>query len=437
MTSPTLHVAALQLRAHDRRDFDAAWPGILAAAARTIEDDDVDLLVLPEATIPGYVLGGDDVDDTAMARALAELAALAARTATVIVAGSVVRVGNRLRNAAIAFDRDGSVAGRADKTFLWHFDSRWFEAGDAIEPISTSIGKIGALVCADGRIPTIARALVDRGAQMLVMPTAWVTSGRDPGALENVQADLLARVRAYENGVPFVAANKCGVELGIALYCGKSQIVDASGRTLAIAGERDAEAIAARVDMTPARPHRARVLVPAHAAPRPLPERPIRIAISARDGSALDREHLAWLNAEYAIAPDSTEQLAGLDRAIAVATVDDALAGDPAGIAELRRAGYRVIVWESRSGDGWTRDVARARALESRVYVVVLDRSANRAFAVDPDGAVLCGTFGEYRIAGFDLDARKTTLTAVAPETDVLEAFNRVAAIVARNETSP
>ena len=189
--------------------------------------------------------------------------------------------------------------------------------------------------------------------------------------------------------------------------------------------------------MTPARPHRARVLVPAHAAPRPLPERPIRIAISARDGSALDREHLAWLNAEYAIAPDSTEQLAGLDRAIAVATVDDALAGDPAGIAELRRAGYRVIVWESRSGDGWTRDVARARALESRVYVVVLDRSANRAFAVDPDGAVLCGTFGEYRIAGFDLDARKTTLTAVAPETDVLEAFNRVAAIVARNETSP
>ena len=58
------------------------------------------------------------------------------------------------------------------------------------------------------------------------------------------------------------------------------------------------------------------------------------------------------------------------------------------GIAELRRAGYRVIVWESRSGDGWTRDVARARALESRAYVVVLDRSANRAFAVDPDGAV-------------------------------------------------
>ena len=38
----------------------------------------MDLLVLPEATIPGYVLGGDDVDDTAMARALAELAALAA-----------------------------------------------------------------------------------------------------------------------------------------------------------------------------------------------------------------------------------------------------------------------------------------------------------------------------------------------------------------------
>jgi hypothetical protein len=269
---------------------------------------------------------------------------------------------------------------------------------------------------------------------MLVMPTAWVSSGRDPGALENVQADLLARVRAHENGVPFVAANKCGAELGIALYCGKSQIVDASGRTLAIAGEHEPEAIAARVDMTTPAAHRANVRAPEPAAARPIPERPIRVAISALDGTALDPAHLSWLGAEFVVAPNDPQRRADLDRAIAVATVDDELAGDPGGVAELRRAGYRVIVWDTAASGSWTRDVARARALETRLYVVVLDRGASRAFAVDPDGTVLCGTFGDYRIASFDLDARKTELTAVAPDTDVIEGLNHVAAIVARNE---
>ncbi len=430
MTLPTLHVAALQLRAHDRIHFETAWPGILEAASRTIADGAVDLLVLPEATIPGYVLGSDDVDDSATMRALEDLARLAERTATVIVAGAVVRNGSRLRNAAVAIDRDGSLAGRADKTFLWHFDRRWFEPADTIEPIVTSIGSLGALVCADGRIPTIARELVDRGARMLVMPTAWVTSGRDPGSLENVQADLLGRVRARENGVPFVAANKCGAELGIALYCGKSQIVDATGRTLVIAGERDPEGIAARVEMGAGRARRApdRAIVPAPGR-APLTA-PIRVAISAEHGRALDPALLRWLHAEYAIAPGRCD----LDRVIAVATIDDAIAGDPGGVAGLRRAGYRIVVWENETSDSWTHDLARARALESRVYVVVLDAAAGRAFAVDPDGAVVCGTFGEYRIASFDLDPQKALQTAVAPDTDVIEGLDRVAAIVERNE---
>ena len=202
MTSTTLQVAALQTAAHDRSDFDAAWPRILDAASRAVEGGDVDLLVMPEATIPGYVLGGTGIDESATKRAVEQLARLAAGTSTAIVCGAVVRSGEHLRNAAVAIDRDGTIAGRADKTFLWHFDRMWFEAADCIEPIRTSIGTIGALVCADGRIPTIARALVDRGAQILVMPTAWVSSGRDPGALENVQADLLARVRALRKRRP-------------------------------------------------------------------------------------------------------------------------------------------------------------------------------------------------------------------------------------------
>ena len=76
-----------------------------------------------------------------------------------------------------------------------------------------AVGRLGVLICADGRMPGIGRALVDAGAQVLVMPTAWVTSGRNPHELENLQADLLAQVRAFGTACrslpPISAASNC------------------------------------------------------------------------------------------------------------------------------------------------------------------------------------------------------------------------------------
>src|SRR5271155_3065724 len=89
------------------------------------------------------------------------------------------------------------------------------------------------------------------------MPTAWVTSGRDPGRFENAQADFMASVRALENRVPFIAANKTGVELESVAYCGKSVVFDAAGNTLARGGERDETIVRADVEIgtAPARPN--------------------------------------------------------------------------------------------------------------------------------------------------------------------------------------
>jgi hypothetical protein len=80
----------------------------------------------------------------------------------------------------------------------------------------------------------------------------------------------------------------------------------------------------------------------------------------------------------------------------------------------------------------WTERIARARALELRIYLVVFDRTVRRAFAVDPDGVVLAGTFADYRLASFSLDPRKTLQTAVAPGTDIGEGLERVAALTER-----
>lgn len=264
------------------------------------------------------------------------------------------------------------------------------------------------------------------------MPTAWVTSGRSPSALENVQADLLGRVRAFENGVPFVAANKCGAELGMVAYCGKSQIVDATGAPAAIAGETEPEILKATVTTGTGTPHRT---TPAQPSPRATGlEGAVRLGFSLDPLPADANRRLELLDDAYAVAPGDADRFAALDRLLPTAVVGDADALDPAGLVGYRRAGYRLVAWTATGPAEWIERVARARALELRLYLVVFDRCAGRAFAVDPDGTIVAGTFGEYRLASFALDVRKTIETAVAPGTDVADGLERVASIVIRED---
>lgn len=405
----TLVAAAIQLAAHSRASFTQAWTGIaqrIEAAATT----GAQLIVLPEGTLPSYVLGYQRYEAAEIESALEQCREIARHNGVVLVVGAARKAGDRVFNSAVVIDRDGSTAGSADKHFLWHFDRQWFAPGETIAPISTSIGSIGALVCADGRIPTIARTLADRGAEVLVMPTAWVTSGRDPQNLENAQADLLARVRARENGLPFVAANKCGVELGCVAYCGKSQIVGADGAIAAIASQDHGETIVASLELGTAKPYRA-------AAPPTWPHEPpaarTRIAITTRAQRETDADLLRILEADtflYGMKHDA---------------FGDETILDPGGLAALRLSGLTLAVWRTSYDPVWQVTFARARALELRMYLVVIDAERKRAYAVDPDGAVLCGTFGEYEVASFVFDPEKTRQSAVAPGTDVLQGLQR------------
>jgi predicted amidohydrolase len=357
--------------------------------------------------------------------AIERLQSIARDRTCAIVAGTAFPVDGALRNSAIVIDRDGSIAGRADKYFLWHFDRKWFTRGDRLEPIDTALGKLGVLVCADGRMPGIARQLVDRGAELLVMPTAWVTSGRDPNGLENVQADLLARVRAFENNVPFVAANKCGVEDGMVAYCGKSQIVDRSGNVLVCAPEHDEALIAESVQLTLPAPHRA--ATPAIASFAPATGAPLRVALSPFPLPPDIRDRLSLLDDDVAIGP-SASGVNELARSIATVscTFDDLL--DPGWLIPHRIAGARCAVVETSVAHPWFERVVRARALELRMYVIAIVRD-ERAFCVDPDGAVVAGTFDGYRLASVALDPRRTEATLVAPGTDVAEGLAAVAAL--------
>jgi len=423
-----IRLAALQLRAHDRVDYERLRASLIERIERAAIDRD--LLVLPEGTFPAYVLGDDTIDERLAVEVIDGLAGVARRASCAIVAGTAVRRGDVLYNGALVIDRDGSVAGSAEKIFLWHFDRQWFAPGVTIAPVQTSIGRLGVLICADGRMPGIARALVDRRAELLVMPTAWVTSGRDPHHRENLQADLLGRVRAFENGVPFIAANKCGVERGMVAYCGKSQIIDASGEVVAIASQEHEEVITANISITAPAPMRARL--PAPPPREPGGERGTRVAISASPLPSDIHDRLRILEADLALAPSGEDDFAALDKIVATVRLDAPDAFDPGLLTLYRLAGYRVVIMDAAASHPWLERIARARAAELRMYAIVFDRGAQRAYAVDPEGAVIAGTFDDFTLASFALDPHRTEQTLVAPNTDVAEGLALVQSLARR-----
>jgi predicted amidohydrolase len=417
-------VAAVQTRAHDRADFTERWPALLARVAAAAEAG-ARLVVVPEGTVPAYVIGTEPVDPSELEAAATDVIAVAARTGATIVYGGA-RAGERgVVNSAYVVTPAG-IVGYADKYFLWHFDRRWFRPGSTLEPVDTPVGRLGVFVCADGRIPTIASTLVARGGEILVVPTAWVSSGRDPHALENLQADLMIPVRARENGVPLVVANKVGVEARSVAYCGKSQIVAADGTVVAFASQDDETTLHATVAV--GRPAVVRTGEPpavARLAGEPLPA-VARIALALHADPEL-HALAAVADAGLVIDPHAAPPSAD------VALVDDDAMLDPRALVAPRLAGVRLFVWRTSTGSAqaidaaWVAPFARTRAAELRAYVVVFDAPRRRAFAVDPDGVVVCGTFGAFELAAFAFDRARTDAWRVAPMTDVRDALMRVA----------
>lgn len=414
MNARKITITALQLHAHDREEFESVWPGVCAQIEQAAADGS-QLIVLPEGTVPAYVIGNAAVDSSVTERALADVRAIARRTRSVIVYGGVRHADGLQFNSAFVVDSDGEVAGFADKCFLWHFDRQWFAKGELRVPVRTSLGTLGVMICADGRIPTIARSLVDAGADILVMPTAWVTSGRDAAQFENIQADLLGAVRARENGVPFVAANKCGVERGCVAYCGKSQIADAAGNIVALGSQHEAQAVSAEIEIAASRATRAATLPSVSEPARPAA---MRVAITFEDH--VDPQTLALLEAGAAITGSpATDGELGASAAVTVVS-DDQIA-DPGGLVEARLTGAALAVWRTHGSDeAWQRRLVRARAVELRMFVACVV-PGKHAFVADPDGAIVCGTFGDFRTALFAFSPERTQQTLVAPGTDVVE----------------
>ena len=123
-------------------------------------------------------------------------------------------------NTAVVIDADGTVAGRYRKMHIpddpAYYEKFYFTPGDlGFEPINTSVGRLGVLVCWDQWYPEAARLMALRGAEILIYPTAigWEsTDTRDEQRRQREAWITVQRGHAVANGLPVVAVNRVGHE---------------------------------------------------------------------------------------------------------------------------------------------------------------------------------------------------------------------------------
>lgn len=166
-------------------------------------------------------------------------------------------------NTAVVFDKDGSMAGKYRKMHIpddpAYYEKFYFCPGDiGFEPIQTSVGKLGVLVCWDQWYPEAARLMALKGADMLIYPTAIGYESTDVQAEQERQREAWTTVQrghAVANGLPVVAVNRVGFEPdpsgqtnGI-MFWGSSFVAGPQGEFLFRASNNEEVETIAEVDM--------------------------------------------------------------------------------------------------------------------------------------------------------------------------------------------
>lgn len=123
-------------------------------------------------------------------------------------------------NTAVVFEKDGSIAGKYRKMHIpddpAYYEKFYFTPGDiGFEPIQTSVGKLGVLVCWDQWYPEAARLMSLKGAEMLIYPTAigWEsTDTEEEKSRQRTAWQTVQRGHAVANGIPVITVNRTGLE---------------------------------------------------------------------------------------------------------------------------------------------------------------------------------------------------------------------------------
>lgn len=172
------------------------------------------------------------------------------------------RAAGLYHNTAVVFDADGSTAGKYRKMHIpddpGFYEKFYFTPGDmGFEPIDTSVGRLGVMVCWDQWYPEGARLMALAGAEILLYPTAigW-DPGDDPAEKDRQRSAwiLSHRGHAVANGLPVLSCNRVGheqspMDAGGIDFWGSSHVLGPQGEFLAEATTDTPQILMAEVDL--------------------------------------------------------------------------------------------------------------------------------------------------------------------------------------------
>ena len=151
-----------------------------------------------------------------------EMLGAAAKEAGVVLVTSLFekRAAGLYHNTAVVFEKDGSIAGTYRKMHIpddpAYYEKFYFTPGDlGFNPIPTSVGKLGVLVCWDQWYPEAARLMAIAGADVLIYPTAigWESTDSSDEKERQLNAwKISQRAHAVANGLPVISVNRTGYE---------------------------------------------------------------------------------------------------------------------------------------------------------------------------------------------------------------------------------
>ncbi|MDY6122156.1 MAG: carbon-nitrogen hydrolase [Porphyromonas sp.] len=205
----------------------------LISSIREAKAKGADLVVLQELHNGLYFCQTEDVSVFDQAETIpgpsTKLFGTLARELQIVLVLSLFehRASGLYHNTAVVLEKDGNIAGKYRKMHIpddpAYYEKFYFTPGDlGFEPIDTSVGRLGVLVCWDQWYPEAARLMAMRGADILIYPTAIGYESSDTPAEQLRQREawrLVQRGHAVANGLPVISVNRVGLE------------ADPSGRT--------------------------------------------------------------------------------------------------------------------------------------------------------------------------------------------------------------
>ena len=198
----------------------------LSDSIRACAAEGAELVVLQELHNSLYFCQTEDTDTFRLAEPIpgpsTEHFGRVARACGVVLVLSLFerRAPGLYHNTAVVIERDGRIAGRYRKMHIpddpAYYEKFYFTPGDLdFRPISTSVGRLGVLVCWDQWYPEAARLMALRGADLLLYPTAIGWDSADTPDEQRRQLDAWCTVQrghAIANGLPVVTVNRVGHE---------------------------------------------------------------------------------------------------------------------------------------------------------------------------------------------------------------------------------